>query len=143
MNTTTTLTVAELASLAFGKESAEAEALGDEMFEEQREQLLACARGKARFVLGDEAAAQLDWQYTGTADLPTDTEQATAGLGEGRSEYLRYRVTDDGDSVTFALVQPCSACGNDRIDEVRSLGHLGALLEAADDAAKTAKAVAA
>ncbi|GGX49379.1 hypothetical protein [Streptomyces noursei] len=138
MNTTDSLTVADLASRAYAQLEADGEARGDEMFEQQREEFLAFARGKARSVLGEEAAARLDWRYPGTFDLPTGVEQATASLGEGRSEYLQYRVTDV-DEVTFALVQPCGTCGRNQIDGVRDLAHLGGLLEAAADLAKIAK----
>ncbi|MER7151211.1 DUF6195 family protein [Streptomyces lydicus] len=135
MTTTTHLTVADLASLAFTKWASEGEAEGDEMFEQHREEFLASARGRAHSVLGEEAAAQLDWQYTGTLDLPAGTEQATASLGEGRTEYLQYRVVDS-DEVTFVLVQPCNSCGHDQINELRDLTHLGGLLETAADLAQ-------
>ncbi|MEV7466214.1 DUF6195 family protein [Streptomyces kronopolitis] len=138
MTTTTHLTVVDLASLAFTKWESEGEAKGDEMFEQHREEFLTFARGKARSVLGEEAAEQLDWQYTGTLDLPADTEQATASLGEGRPEYLRYRVVD-GDEVALALVQPCGSCGHDQINELRDLIHLGGLLETAADLAKAVR----
>jgi hypothetical protein len=135
MTTTVSLTVADLASLAFTKWESEGEAKGDEMFEQHREEFLTFARAKARSVLGEEAAAQLDWQYVGTLNLPADTEQATASLGEGRAEYLQYRVVDS-DEVTFNLVQPCGTCGHDQINELRDLTHLGGLLETAADLAK-------
>ncbi|MEE4419612.1 DUF6195 family protein [Streptomyces bugieae] len=138
MTATTSLTIADLASLAFDKWAAEGEARGDEVFEQQREEFLVFALGKARSVLGEEAAYQLDWQYTGTLGLPKGIEQATATLGEGRTEYLRYRVTD-GEEVSFALVQPCGKCGRDEINEVRDLAHLGGLLETAADLAKAAQ----
>lgn len=142
MTTTTSLSVADLACLAFTKWASEGEAKGDEMFEQHREEFLACARAKARSVLGEEAAAQLDWQYTGTLDLPADTEQATASLGEGRTEIVRYRVVD-ADEVSFALVQPCGTCGHDQINEIRDLAHIGGLLETAADLAKAVQGGAA
>ncbi|MEU7597526.1 DUF6195 family protein [Streptomyces sp. NPDC039022] len=138
MTTTQSMTVAGLASLAFSKLTAAAEAQGDEMFDKHRDEFLGFARGTARMTLGEEAAALLDWQYTGTAELPEGVEQATARLDEGRSEYLRYRVTD-GDESTFVLVQPCGACGREQVDEVGGLAHLGGLLDTAADLAKAAR----
>ncbi|WP_030024850.1 DUF6195 family protein [Streptomyces monomycini] len=139
MTTTTDLTtVAELASRAFARYATESESRGDEMFEEHRAEFLGFARGEARMVLGEEAAALLDWQYTGSAYLPRGVNQATASLGEGRSEYLRYRITD-GDESTFVLVQPCGTCGRDQVDEVRDLASLGALLDMAQALVKFAQ----
>lgn len=126
--TATKLNLADLAAIAFNELTEAAERQGDEMFEQHRDELLACARVMALKVLGQEASAQLDWQYTGTMHLPKGTEEATAWIDEGPA-YLRYRVTDD--EVTFMLVQPCSACGHKQIDGVNSLAVLGGLLEAA------------
>lgn len=126
--TDTKLNLTDLAAIAFNELTEAAERQGDEMFEQHRDELLACARAMALKVLGQEASAQLDWQYTGTMHLPEDTEEATAWIDEGPA-YLRYRVTDD--EVTFMLVQPCAACGHKQIDGVNSLAVLGGLLEAA------------
>ncbi|KOT47126.1 MULTISPECIES: hypothetical protein [Streptomyces] len=138
MTMTQPLYVADLASLAFNKVETVVEAQGDEMFVRHRGAFLGFARDAARIALGREAAALLEWQYTGTNNLSDGIEEATASLGEGRSEYLLYRINDDEDS-TLELVQPCGACGNDQVNEVRDLAHLGALLEAATGLAKAAR----
>ena len=127
-DTTTKLSITDLAGIAFREYEAAAETQGDELFEQHRDEFLTCARSMSRSVLGDDANAQLDWTYTGTMHLPPDTEEATAWIDEGPA-YLRYRATED--AVTFELVQPCNACGHKEISEVTNLIKLGALLEAA------------
>jgi hypothetical protein len=126
MTATVRLGIADLAQLAYRNATTEAEQQGDEMFDQHREEFFACARKCARSALGEEAAAQLAWVYTGTADLPADTEEATALLDESHTEYLRYRHSDT--DVTFELVQPCGSCGHQRINAVHNLVQLGALL---------------
>jgi hypothetical protein len=130
MSTTARLTVTDLAGIAFRKYETEAMDQGDALFDQQRDEFLSCARATAASTLGKEAAEQLDWVYTGTADLPPDTEQATALL-DGGPNYIRYRYTSDDEAASFELVQPCGSCHRDRIDEVTSLIKLGALLEEA------------
>ncbi len=131
MTTTARLGVADLAGIAYRTTNAEAEQQGDAMFDQHREEFLASASNCAQGSLGKEAADQLTWIYTGTADLPPDTEEATALLDEAHTDYLRYRHSDE--DVTFELVQPCGACGHQKINAVHNLVHLGALL--AGDAA--------
>ncbi|MFD7661257.1 DUF6195 family protein [Streptomyces sp. NPDC059788] len=137
--TTGPLTVADLASRALAQVEADGEAWGDAMFKESRARFLVDADDRAGRVLGDEAAARLQWQYTGAERLPANTEQATASLGEDRGEYLRYRYTTGDEMASFALVQPCGTCGRDQVDEVRDLVHLGYLLETAADLANAAQ----
>lgn len=127
-DTTTKLSLSDLAAIAFTELSELAEKQGDEMFIQHRDEFLGFADARARRALGAEAADQLDWKYTGTMHLPKDTEEATAWIDEGPA-YLRYRVADD--DATFELVQPCSACGHQQIDAVDSLATLGGLLDAA------------
>lgn len=127
-DTKTRMSVTDLAGIAFREYETEAMHQGDELFDVHREEFLACTQATAASVLGSEAAAQLDWTYTGTADLPPDTEEATALLDDG-PKYLRYRYSDE--TASFDLVQPCSTCGHERISEVSNLIQLGALLEAA------------
>lgn len=106
--------------------AAKAEELADRA-EEAREEFLAFADSCARGVL-NSSAESLDWQYV-TAGLPDETEEARAFLVPGRPEYLRYRVSGiDDPQVSFDLVQPCRACGQDRITTVTSLYHLGQIL---------------
>lgn len=106
--------------------AAQAEELADRAAE-ARDEFLAHADSCAHGVLSS-SAEQLTWQYV-TAGLPDETEEARAFLAPGRPEYLRYRVSGiDDHQVSFDLVQPCRACGHDRITRVTSLFHLGALL---------------
>lgn len=124
----TKLSITDLAAIAFMELTDEAERQGDEMFAQYRDEFLACARAMSLKVLGEEASRQLDWTYTGTTDLPADTDQATALIDEGPA-YLRYRVFA-GEEVSFELVQPCDSCKHERINGVSSLASLGGLLEA-------------
>lgn len=124
------LNIADLAGIAYREMEGSAEKQGDELFDEQREQLLSIAAASARMKLGPDVARQLDWQYTGTLDLPPDIEQATALIDEG-PDYLRYRYNIATEAPSFELVQPCSSCGRDAISEVTDLVGLGALLETA------------
>lgn len=121
-------TLTDMALTASQEYYSEAEAQGDEMFEQHRKEILSLARSKAMGVLGKTAASLLTWEYTGTADLPPDTLEAKAFIDSGPA-YLRYRLIDNED-VTFELVRPCSSCQQDRIDAVAHLAHLGSLLEA-------------
>jgi hypothetical protein len=96
---------------------------------EARAELLRFARACASSTLSTDAA-DLDWQCT-TEGLPEEVEEARAVLAAGRPEYLRYRVDHQASpdvEVSFDLVQPCLACGHDRIAKVTSLFHLGQLL---------------
>jgi hypothetical protein len=138
-DTTTKLSIGDLAAIAFDEFTSAAERQGDEMFEQHRDEFLTCARAMAHKVLGHDAAAQLNWQYTGTMHLPKDTEEATAWIDEGPA-YLRYRATDE--EVSFELVQPCSACGHKQINGVSSLAVLGGLLECATLTAEEQAAIA-
>lgn len=124
------LNVADLAGIAFREMEEAAEKQGDNLFDEHQEQLLNCAAQTALMKLGPDVAHQLFWQYTGTADLPPDVEQATA-LIDGGPDYLRYRYEVGTEVTSFELVQPCNACHRDAVTEVVSLVALGALLETA------------
>ncbi|MDX3150465.1 hypothetical protein PV413_23860 [Streptomyces scabiei] len=95
---------------------------------EGRERFLQYARAYAQDILS-EAAGELVWQYV-TEGLPDEMEEARAVLASGRPDYLRYRVDHSTDSVevAFDLVQPCFACGTDRVSPVTGLFHLGELL---------------
>ncbi|MDX3629017.1 hypothetical protein PV728_01570 [Streptomyces europaeiscabiei] len=95
---------------------------------EERERFLQYARSHAAMTLS-EAAGELVWQYV-TEGLPDPVEEARAVLAAGRPDYLRYRLDHAADSVevSFDLVQPCFACGTDRVSPVTGLFHLGELL---------------
>ena len=123
------LTLVDLADMAYREYSDSAEEQADELFEQERADFLKFARECASSALG-EAAAELQWTYTPHADLPAETQEATAPLMPGSSEYLRYRIDHAGESIKFELVQPCSACGQSRINEVFDLLTLGRLLAA-------------
>lgn len=106
--------------------AAKAEELADRSVE-ARDEFLAHADSCARGIL-NSSAENLTWQYT-TTGLPDETEEARAFLALGRPEYLRYRVSGiDDHKVSFDLVQPCRACGHDRITTITSLYHLGQIL---------------
>ncbi|GAA2929380.1 hypothetical protein [Streptomyces enissocaesilis] len=124
--TTQSASLIDLAITSYTEYAAEAMDQGDEMFEEHRSEFLGAARATAQIRLG--AATELDWTYTGTMDLPPDTEEATAPLAPGRPEYLRYRWNADTEDVTFELVQPCDKCNHSQINEITGLVGLGALL---------------
>jgi hypothetical protein len=96
--------------------------------EEARVEFLAAADSCAHGVL-NSGADDLNWQYT-TTGLPESVEEARAILAPGRPEYLRYRIdhADETADVSFDLVQPCSACGDDRITAVTGLYRLGQIL---------------
>ncbi|MDX3170074.1 hypothetical protein PV516_40650 [Streptomyces scabiei] len=95
---------------------------------EERERFLQYARSHAAMALS-EAAGELVWQYV-TEGLPDQVEEARAVLAPGRPDYLRYRLDHAAESVevSFDLVQPCFACGTDRVSPVTGLFHLGELL---------------
>ncbi|QFR00753.1 hypothetical protein F9278_36370 [Streptomyces phaeolivaceus] len=97
---------------------------------QDRERFLQYARSHADETLS-QAAGELVWQYV-TEGLPDQVEEARAVLAAGRPDYLRYRHDPSTDSVdaevSFDLVQPCLACGEDRVSPVRGLFHLGELL---------------
>ncbi|MGW0821783.1 hypothetical protein [Streptomyces sp. NPDC002845] len=122
----------ELAQTTYTEYIGSAQDELDARYQENRESFLTSARKTATNRFG-EAAEQLDWTYTSPDDLPDDIEEATAPLAPGRLEYLRYRYTTDDEIATFELVQPCSACGHDRINEVPGLTKLGELLHQEDD----------
>lgn len=121
------MSLIEEAETAYGEFVGANQDEADERFEDQRQHFLDVARKTARVRLGS-AADELEWTYTLPDDLPADTEEAVAPLGQGRPEYLRYRYTVDEESGSFELVQPCHACGHDRINEVSGLTKLGELL---------------
>jgi hypothetical protein len=122
-----TLTLLDLADIEYAKHESGAENEAAEMFEVNRKGFLSFARESATSALGS-AASELQWTYTPHADLPAGVEEATAPLAPGRSEYLRYQIRHDDEVITFELVQPCSACGESRINAVSSLVDLGRLM---------------
>ncbi|WP_405960559.1 hypothetical protein OG235_24505 [Streptomyces sp. NBC_00024] len=119
----------ELALTTYTEGTAHEAERAEEYAAAAREELLRFARACASSTLSADAA-DLDWQVT-TEGLPKEMEEARALLVPGRPEYLRYRINHAASpdvEVSFELVQPCQACGNDRISLVTSLFHLGALL---------------
>ncbi|MET9909774.1 hypothetical protein ABZZ74_23715 [Streptomyces sp. NPDC006476] len=121
------MTLIELAEISYEEYSDSAEELADALCEQERQEFLKFAREAAVSTLGSTAAG-LEWTYTPHADLPSDMQEAAAPLAPGRSEYLRYRIDHAGESIKFELVQPCSTCGQDRINEVAGIVELGRLL---------------
>jgi hypothetical protein len=129
------LTLVELADISYSEYANSTQEQADEQFEKNRESFLAIARTTARGRFGS-TADQMEWAYTPHAELPEDIEEATAPLAEGRTEYFRCRFNAATEATTFELVQPCSACGNDRITEVTGLVQLGQLLANAKGGAR-------
>lgn len=123
------LTLIDLADISYAEYVNGSEERADEMFEQERAEFLKSARECAASTLS-RAAADLDWSYTPYADLPESVQEATAPIGSGRTEYLRYQIRHNEEVIKFELVQPCSACGNSQINEVTSLVDLGRLLAA-------------
>lgn len=123
------MTLIEAAEAMYSEYIDAAQDEKDAQFEEERESFLSAARATAKARFGD-AADELEWTYTLADDRPSGVEEAIASLAPGRPEYLRYRYDHDGESASFELVQPCSACGHDRINEVSGLTKLGELLAA-------------
>jgi hypothetical protein len=117
----------DLALTTYTEYLGAAEDVAAEQAEQLRDTFLSAARATASARLGS-AADQLDWTYTPHGGQAKNTEQATAPLAQGRPEYLRYRYDHDAEDTSFALVQPCSACGHDRINEIPGLTRLGELL---------------
>lgn len=122
------MTLLDLADISFHEYARSAEEEADEQFEKKCESFLSAARAIAHARFGS-SSSELEWTYSAQTDLPTDVEQATAPLAAGRTEYLRYRYDHASEDTTFELVQPCTSCGHDEINEVTSLVGLGRLLE--------------
>jgi hypothetical protein len=131
---TARLSLIDLADIEYAKCVAAVDVETDELADETRETFLAVARSNARNRLG-ATADELEWAYTPPVDLTEDVEEATAPLASGRSEYLRYRFNHTSEEASFALVQPCDACGESRIGEVADLVDLGRLLALSGGAA--------
>lgn len=129
MTTTDHMTLVELAEISYTEYVGSNQDQLDERFEEERESFLTAARATAKNRFGS-TADQLEWTYTLPDDQPSGVEEAVAPLAPGRPEYLRYRYDHDGEIDSFELVQPCSACGIDRVNEVAGLVQLGQLLAA-------------
>lgn len=123
------MTLIEQAETAYAEFVGATQDEADERHEEQVESFLTAARKTAQVRLGS-AADELDWTYTSPDDLPDDMEEATALLAKGRMDWLRFRCSADGDSVTFELVKQCGECGHEQADEVTGLTRLGELLAA-------------
>ncbi|WP_371579421.1 hypothetical protein [Streptomyces sp. NBC_01314] len=117
----------DLALTTYTEYLGAAEDVAAEQAEQLRDTFLSAARATASARLGS-AADQLEWTYTPHGGQPKNTEQATAPLTQRRPEYLRYQYDHDAEDTSFALVQPCSACGHDRISEIPGLTRLGELL---------------
>ncbi|WP_326729024.1 hypothetical protein [Streptomyces phaeochromogenes] len=116
----------ELALTTYTESKAERSEEADYHAEQARTEFLGHARSSAGTNLCKDAA-DLDWQYV-TEGLPDQMEEARALLVPGRREYLRYRIDNGPGTVAFELVQPCTACRNDRVSPVTGLFHLGQLL---------------
>ncbi|MBK3572635.1 hypothetical protein JHN63_02105 [Streptomyces sp. MBT65] len=112
--------------------AAEADAAGDHL-EQEKADFIELARACAGSTLSKDAG-ELDWRYTN--GLPETIQEAHALVAPGRLEYLRYRAyysDKDDTSFAFELVQPCLACGVDRVDAVGNLFRLGQLLSESED----------
>jgi hypothetical protein len=123
------MSLVELAETVYAEYTDASQEESDQRFEEASENFITAARLTAKTRFGDAADA-LNWTYTLPDDLPQGIEEAVAALAPGRPEYLRYRYDHDGENPSFELVQPCSACGHERINEVTGLTKLGELLAA-------------
>lgn len=123
----TPMTLIEQAETAYAEYVGATQDEADERYEEQTAEFLSAAHATAKARLGS-AADELEWTYTSPDDLPDDVEEATALLAKGRMDWLRFRCTTDGESVTFELVKQCRECSNEQADEVTSLTTLGELL---------------
>lgn len=119
----------EVAEAAYAEYADAAEDRAAAQFDEDRGRFLTAAHATARSRFGSPAN-HLVWTYMPHADLPADVEEATAPIGPGRTEFLRYRYNAATERTTFELVQPCGACGDSRVNEVSGLTHLGELLAA-------------
>ena len=133
--------IVELALTTYSETKASQAGSIDENAEQWREEFLGYARRCASDTLS-AGAADLDWQYTPEGQLPEDVEEARALLAAGRLDYLRYRLDPDSETFAFELVQPCLACGDDRVSPVASLFHLGQLLSERETAAEGGKQAA-
>lgn len=124
------MTLIEAAKVSYDEYVNASVDVADERYAKQVEDFLVCARATAKVRFGAECAAELYWTYTSPDDLPEGMEEATALLAKGRMDWLRFRCSDDGDSVAFELVKQCGECGHEQADEVTSLTKLGELLAA-------------
>lgn len=129
MTITDRMTLIEQAETAYAEFVGATQDESDEHYQKQVESFLTAVRKTAQVRLGS-AADELDWMYTSPDDLPDDMEEATALLAKGRMDWLRFRCSADGDSVTFELVKQCGECSHEQADEVTSLTTLGELLAA-------------
>ncbi|WP_326581633.1 hypothetical protein OIE69_44395 (plasmid) [Actinacidiphila glaucinigra] len=68
-----------------------------------------------------------------TENPAVDTEEAEAPLSGSPGYLLRYVYVVDGKRQQLLLVRPCGHCGQTRENEVRSLAHLGRLLDGLDE----------
>lgn len=121
------MTLIEAAQVTYAEFLAATQDQLEEQHQKNVEEFLTAARKTAQVRLGT-SAAELDWMYTSPDDLEDDVEEATALLAKGRWDWLRFRVADGGDRVTFELVKQCSACGHEEAHEVTGLVKLGELL---------------
>lgn len=121
------MSLIEAASAAYADQLAATQGQLDEQHQKNIVDFLADAQRTAEARLGT-SAAELDWMYTSPDDLEDDVEEATAILEKGRWEWLRFRVADMGDRVTFELVRQCSTCSHEEAHEVDNLVRLGELL---------------
>lgn len=123
------MTLVELADISYTEYVNSSEERADEALTQEREEFLKFARECAASTLSQEAA-YLDWTYTPYAELSEGVQEATAPVGPGRTEYLRYQIRHEEEAIKFELVQPCNACGEARITKVTGLVQLGQFLAA-------------
>lgn len=123
------MSLIEAAQISYEEHLAADQDALDEQHQKNVEEFLTAARKTAQVRLGSSADG-LDWMYTSPDDLPDDVEEAVALLAKGRMDWLRFRVADEGDRVTFELVHQCSECSHERASEVHGLVQLGELLAA-------------
>ncbi|WP_035862426.1 hypothetical protein [Kitasatospora cheerisanensis] len=108
-----------------------AEALAEQWADDQNHQFEADADAEryaaahTRKILGEDPADLLAWK----AAEPETGEQlaARAALPDTPGWYLRWAVSEDGDSTTFNLHRPCAEGGHS--DQIGSLAHLGEFMD--------------
>ncbi|MFJ4787641.1 hypothetical protein [Streptomyces sp. NPDC088794] len=121
------MNIIEAALTSFEEHEAAQPARAAEEYEHNREKFLRYARRHATRTLSEEAG-NLDWQYTPADRLPESVEEATAILEPGRPDYLVYQYDYSRETATLKLVQPCTACGSQRVNPVDGYVTLGRLL---------------
>ncbi|MFC1420786.1 hypothetical protein [Streptacidiphilus cavernicola] len=120
-------TLSNLAATAYAEDRAIRTVQQREMAAEHLAQILHYADLAARKTLGNEAAELLAFEVSDGAAEP-DTTQAEADIPDHPGYGIRFVGSEDHDRLY--LVRPCAHCGHVAVDEVRSLPHLGELLNA-------------